>query len=92
MHGALDAFTEFERGADDSLLIGIGVLRKEAAADMYMAWTSAHSDACKRGLIQEELIRYLTLCTSETRFDKAWARFKNAFKSKGYKESFIEAK
>ena len=59
---------------------------------MYMAWTSAHSDACKRGLIQEELIRYLTLCTSETRFDKAWARFKNAFKSKGYKESFIEAK
>jgi hypothetical protein len=87
----LDAFTEFERGADGNLHIGIGVFRKEAAADMYMAWTSAHSDACKRGLIKGEVIRYLTLCTSEARFDKAWSRFKNALKSRGYSESFIEA-
>ena len=36
------------------------------------------------GVVKGELIRYLTPCSSEERFEKAWARFRTALVERGY--------
>ena len=36
------------------------------------------------GVVKRELIRYLTRCSSEERFEKAWARFRTALVERGY--------
>jgi len=61
-----------------------GTYRKEAAADMYIQANSAHPWALKMGVVKGELIRYLTSCSPEECFEKAWARFRTALLEKGY--------
>jgi len=61
-----------------------GIYRKEAAADMYIQANSAHSWALKMGVVKGEVIRYLTRCSTEERFEKARARFRTALLGRGY--------
>ena len=61
-----------------------GIYRKEAAADMYIQANSAHPWALKMGVVKGELIRYLTRCSTEERFEKAWERFRAALLTRGY--------
>jgi len=61
-----------------------GIYRKEAAADMYIQAKSAHPWALKMGVVKGELIRYLTRCSTEERFEKAWERFRAALLTRGY--------
>ena len=49
----LDTYCEFERNSSGQTQVGIGIFRKEAAADLYMQATSAHSETCKRGFIKQ---------------------------------------
>ena len=86
----LDTYCEFERNSSGQTQVGIGIFRKEAAADLYMQTTSAHSEACKRGLVKTELIRYISLCNSKSRFLEAWNRFEIALGGRGYSKEFIE--
>jgi len=55
-----------------------GIYRKDAAADMYIQADSAHPWALKMGVVKGEVIRYLTRCSTEKRFEKAWERFRKA--------------
>jgi len=60
------------------------IYRKEAAADLYIQASSAHPESLKIGMIKGEVIRYISLCSQKTGFDKAWNRFAKALKGRGY--------
>jgi len=60
-----------------------GIYRKEAAADMYIQASLAHLWAMKMGVVKGEVIRYLTRCSTQERFEKVWARLRTALLGRG---------
>jgi hypothetical protein len=60
------------------------IYRKEAASDFVIQATSAHSESLQIGVINGEVIRYISLCLEETGFDKAWNRFAKALRRRVY--------
>jgi len=61
-----------------------GVYRKETAADMYKQTNWEHPWALKMGIVKGELIMYLTRCSTEERFEKAWARLRTVLLTSVY--------
>ena len=57
--------------------------RKEAAGDLYIQASSAHPESLKIGMIKGEVISYISLCSQEKGFDKAWNRFAKASRERG---------
>jgi len=60
------------------------ICTKEAAADLYIQASSAHPESLKIGMNKEEVIRYISLCSREKEFEKAWNRFAKALNGREY--------
>ena len=72
------------------MCLEIGIHRKDAAANLYIQAESAHPWALKMGVVKGELIRYLTRCTTEQRFERAWTRFRSALLERSYTERQLD--
>ena len=86
----LDLEVELGWGEGGWVKLETGIYRKPAAADNYLHFESAHPEALKRGMVRGELCRYLTRCSKEEYFEKAWERFKTALKTRGYPSHWLE--
>jgi len=64
--------------------------RKEAAANLYIQASSAHPESLKIGMIKGEVIRYVSLCSQEKGFDKAWNRFAKALRGRRHTAKQLE--
>ena len=85
----LDIYNDARWDEEGGIHIETGIFRKEAAADMYILESSAHPTSLKRGMMKGECIRYLTRCSTEKKFDRAWNRFEKALIGRGYKKKEI---
>ena len=93
----LDVDTALGWNDRGNLHLETSVFRKEAAADSYIHFTSAHSPAIKRGFIRGEATRFLRICSTEEGYERAWVRFKGALcgekgkrRGRGYPTAFVE--
>ena len=86
----LDLEVELGWGEGGWVKLETGIYRKPAAADNYLHFESAHPEALKRGMVRGELCRYLTRCSKEEHFEKAWERFKTALKTRGYPSHWLD--
>ncbi len=51
---------------------------------MYILPSSAHSKKRKQGILKGEFLRFITLCSTEKDFDKAFDRYDKALQTRGY--------
>ena len=85
----LDIYNHATWDEEGGIHMETGIFRKEAAADMYILESSAHPTSLKNGMMKGECIRYLTRCSTEKKFDRAWNRFEKALIGRGYKKKEI---
>ena len=81
----LDLWQKLVRGTLGQIRIECGIYRKQAAADMYILSSSAHSDKLKQGILKGEFLRFITLCSTEKEYDKACDRYDKALQTRGYR-------
>ena len=80
----LDLWQKLVRGTLGQIRIECGIYRKQAASDMYILSSSAHSDKLKQGILKGEFLRFITLCSTEKEYDKACDRYSKALQKRGY--------
>ncbi len=51
---------------------------------MYVLPSSAHSDKLKQGILKDEFIRFITLCSTKKEYDKAYDSYDKALQTRGY--------
>ena len=88
----LNVLVEPTYTAGGALKMETSVFRKPAAADLYMLASSYHSWQVKTGMVKGEAIRYLIICSTEYRFEKAWSRYEKAMCNRGYNKEWLREK
>ena len=79
-----DLWQKLVSGTLGQIKLECGIYRKKAAADMYILPSSAHSKKLKQGILKGEFLRFITLCSTEKDFDKAFDRYDKALQTRGY--------
>jgi len=88
----LDVYVEATYTSGGALRIETSLFRKPAAADLQMLASSYHSWEVKAGMVKGEAIRYLIICSTEDRFERAWSRYEIAMCNRGYTKEWLKEK
>ena len=61
----LDIWQGLRRDPKGQIMIECSIYRNKSAADVYILSSSTHSKKLRSGVMLDEFIRYLTLCSTE---------------------------